>query len=388
MSDADRRLRHALAAAPEDRIVYDLTGIEEKYDALTRELPGVRIRFAMKACPIGEVLTALASQGCGFDAASPNEMTAALRAGAAASAVHYGNTVKSDSNLVLARDLGIQLFATDSLQDVAAIAEHAPGAGVFCRVTTSGRGALWGLSHKYGCSPGEAVTVLDSARAAGLVPAGLSVHVGSQQMTADAWHSAVADLAGVIAQLKARGIAIQHVNLGGGLPAQGYLDRQGRPPRPRLADMFAAIRAGMRTLQDVAGRPLEFVLEPGRYLVADHGAIRAHVTRLTVRDGRHWLYLSCGKFNGLYEMDQLQYRMVFPAHRGGGYVPAVVAGPTCDSDDAFSHEQPIPVPAAAASGDPVWLLSSGAYATSYMTLGFNGFDPLPYRAVRDDLVPA
>ena len=144
----------------------------------------------------------------------------------------------------------------------------------------------------------------------------------------------------------------------------------------------------MRELQRIAGRPLDFLAEPGRYLVADHGAVRAHVARLTVRDGRHWLYLSCGKFNGLYEMDQLQYRTVFPEHRGRGYVPAVLAGPSCDSDDAFSTEHPVLVPAAAASGDPVWLLSSGAYATSYLTVGFNGFDPLPYRVVRDTLVPA
>lgn len=108
--------------------------------------------------------------------------------------------------------------------------------------------------------------------------------------------------------------------------------------------------------------------------------------RLTERrqpDGEraHWLYLSCGKFNGLYEMDELCHRLVFPGHTEDEYVSAVVAGPTCDSDDAYGAHRP--VPKALASGDPVWVLSAGAYATSYMTQGFNGFGPLAHTVVHD-----
>jgi ornithine decarboxylase len=124
--------------------------------------------------------------------------------------------------------------------------------------------------------------------------------------------------------------------------------------------------------------------------VADHGAIRAHVSRLSTRqqltgERANWLYLSCGKFNGLYEMDQLQYDLVFPTHQDGEYIPAVIAGPTCDSDDAFRHDHNlVQVPRAVASGDPVWILSTGAYSVSYTTRGFNGFDPLPYTMVYGD----
>ncbi|AQS66970.1 type III PLP-dependent enzyme [Streptomyces pactum] len=382
--DVSAPLAAALAATTEDRLVYDLAGIERRYDTLRRELPGVRVRFAMKACPVDEVLTALARRGAGVDAASPGEVAQALRAGVPAGRVHYGNTVKSDRNIADAHRLGIRTFATDSPQDVAALAVHAPGARVFCRVATGGTGAVWGLSHKFGCPPGDAVHVMERAREAGLVPAGLSVHVGSQQMTGEAWHAALEDLGGTLRALGRRGIRVDHVNLGGGLPALGYRDRHGTPLDPPLDKIFAVIREGAAELRRIHGAPLDFVIEPGRHLVADHGAIRAHVARLTERRGadgepRYWLYLSCGKFNGLYEMDALQYRLVFPGHTDGPRVPAVVAGPTCDSDDAYCHEEAlVPVPAALASGDPVWVLSSGAYATSYTTLGFNGFAPLPY----------
>lgn len=377
-------LSAALAAATEDQLIFDLAGIEERYENLTRELPGVLVRFAMKTCSVDEVLGCLAAKGAGVDAASPGELRQALRAGVPVSRMHYGNTVKSDRNIAEAHRLGVRDFATDSLEDVAAVAAHAPGARVFCRLAVSGDGALWGLSNKFGCPPAEAVPVLEKAREEGLTPAGLSVHVGSQQMTADAWHSAFDRVAYTLTALKQRNMTLDHVNLGGGLPALGYLDRHGGPLDPPMDKIFTVIREGMEHLRGIHGDQLDFVMEPGRHLVADHGAIRAHVARLSQRrtpDGerQYWLYLSCGKFNGLYEMDALQYPLVFPSHPDGEYVPAVVAGPTCDSDDAYSHEHGlVQVPRGLASGDPVWVLSCGAYATSYTTLGFNGFDPLPY----------
>jgi ornithine decarboxylase len=374
-------LRSALAEATADRIVFDLAGIVDRHDDLLRELPGVDVRFAVKACPVDDVLGELARAGAGFDAASPNEIAQALRTGVPPDRVHYGNTIKSDQDIATAYRRGVRLFATDSLADVRAIAAHAPGSRVFCRLATPGTGALWGLTGKCGCSVPQAVEILTTARALGLIPAGLSLHVGSQQMTVGAWRDAFTELAGAITRLDALGIRLDHVNLGGGLPALGYLNREGVSLRPPLPAILGAIRDGMRQLRLVAAGPLDFVVEPGRHLVADQGAIRAHVVRLTERDGMPWLYLSCGRFNGLYELDQIQYRLEFPAHPTGPRVQARVAGPTCDSDDAFGPGSLVSVPAALASGDPVWIMSAGAYSVSYTTVGFNGFDPLPTVAI-------
>jgi ornithine decarboxylase len=236
--------------------------------------------------------------------------------------------------------------------------------------------------------------VLASARAQGLRPAGLSVHVGSQQMTPDGWRDALDRLAGVTAALGRRGIFLEYVNLGGGLPALGYRDEQGNPLVPPMDRIFATIRAGIERIRQASRTRLEFIIEPGRYLVADNGAIRAHVFRLSARqladgDRQYWLYLSCGKFNGLYEMDKLQFAMAFPAHDGAECVPAVIAGPTCDSDDAYDRDHSlVPVPRTLASGDPVLIGSCGAYSTSYTTLGFNGFSPLPHTFIRGDRAAA
>lgn len=248
-------MRAALEAADEDRIVFDLAGIEAQYDALLRELPDISVRFAMKACPVDEVLGRLAGKGSGFDAASPNEIAQALRTGVPVDRIHYGNTIKSDENIADAHRLGVRDFATDSLEDVAAIAAHAAGSRVFCRLATSGDGALWGLSRKFGCSATDAVLVMEAARSAGLTPSGLSVHVGSQQMTSEAWQDAFELLAGVLTELNRRGIFPDHINLGGGLPALGYLDSRGMPLDPPLDKIFAVIREGLQHLGAVSESP-------------------------------------------------------------------------------------------------------------------------------------
>ena len=165
------------------------------------------------------------------------------------------------------------------------------------------------------------------------------------------------------------------------------MDKTGKKLTPPVDDIFAAIRDGIKNIQQQAGYPIRFIMEPGRALVADQGVIRAHVTRLTEREQmngekQNWLYLSCGKFNGLYETDALQYRMIFPGNNETSQVSAIVAGPTCDSDDVFNSEQHlISIPKNLKSGDPVWLLSCGAYSTSYTTQGFNGFEPLAHHFI-------
>lgn len=388
------KMKNALLAAQEDQIVFDLEGVERKYDRLKKELPEVSVRFAIKSCPVDEVLRCLADRGAGFDAASPNEIEQAVSLGVSIDRIHYGNTIKSDRQIIEAVRFGIRDFATDSPEDVEAVAARTQNARVYCRLATDGDGALWGLSHKFGCSAANAVEILRKAGAKGATPAGLSIHVGSQQMQAGGWQRAFDRLAEVLLLLKAIGITPEYVNLGGGLPALGYVDTRGRPLIPRLDEIFAAIRSGMRRLRRIAGPGLDFIVEPGRYMVADQGAIRAHVSRLSTRQSlsgerQYWLYLSCGKFNGLYETDKLQYRLFFPTRPGRETVPAIIAGPTCDSDDTFLHEQgPVHVPKGLMSGDPVWILSCGAYSTSYMTQGFNGFKPLPLSFIRKTPAPA
>ena len=141
-------------------------------------------------------------------------------------------------------------FATDSLEDVAAIAAHAPGARVFCRLATNGDGALWGLSNKFGCSAADAVQVLEAARAAGPDTVG---PVRARRFPADdggAWHSAFESLADVLtgpgpARDRPGPCQSRRRSAGARIPRQV----RGRPLDPPMDKIFAVIREGMRYLQ-------------------------------------------------------------------------------------------------------------------------------------------
>ena len=148
----NENIRAALAASSDDRIVFDLAGIEATVRPLRRRTAGRLRPVRDEGLPGGRGARLPGGQGAGFDAASPNEIVQAISTGVPIGRMHYGNTIKSDWNIADAYRSGVRDFATDSVEDVTAIAAHAPGARVFCRLATSGDGALWGLSEKFGCS--------------------------------------------------------------------------------------------------------------------------------------------------------------------------------------------------------------------------------------------
>ena len=93
-------------------------------------------------------------------------------------------------------------------------------------------------------------------------------------------------------------------------------------------------------------------------------------------DAPRWVYLDIGKFNGLAEtMDEaIRYRI--ETIRTGDAVPAVLAGPTCDSVDVMYEKNPYPLPLDLKVGDKVWIFGTGAYTTTYSSVAFNGLPPL------------
>src|SRR3546814_7107711 len=111
--------------------------------------------------------------------------------------------------------LGVRLFAADGIPEVETIARAAPGARVFCRILCDGAGADWPLSRKFGCTAAHAPEVLEAAHRAGLVAAGISFHVGSQQRNTGAWDAAVASASAIFQIMAQRGIRLSLVNLGG-----------------------------------------------------------------------------------------------------------------------------------------------------------------------------
>src|ERR1700751_583974 len=146
------------------------------------------------------------------------ETHAALTAGATADRISYGNTIKKEREIAEAFQLGVTLFAVDCEAEVEKVARAAPASRVICRIHCDGSGAEWPLSRKFGCEPAYAADVLELAHKKGLVPYGISFHVGSQQHNVQAWDRALASTAAIFRTCAERGISLSIVNLGGGFP--------------------------------------------------------------------------------------------------------------------------------------------------------------------------
>ncbi len=352
-------------------LVVDVDVVERNYRALAAALDGVRVFYAVKANPAPEILARLVALGSAFDVASPGEIELVLAAGAAPDRISYGNTIKKEADIARAHGLGVGLFAFDSEAELLKIARAAPGARVFCRILTSGAGADWPLSKKFGCAPAMARDLLARARGLGVNPWGVSFHVGSQQKDPESWDAALAEAAGLFRDLEAVGVELGMVNLGGGFPAT-YRDAV-----PGTSAYGAAIMAAVRRR---FGNRLPFLIaEPGRGLVGNAGVIQSEVVLLARKgedDQRRWVYLDVGKFGGLAETMDEAIRYPISSHRTGAAEPVILAGPTCDSADVLYERSRYELPVDLAVGDRLEIGAAGAYTTTYAAVGFNGFEPL------------
>jgi len=361
-------------------LVMDLDVVAEAYETLRRYLPLAKIFYAVKANPAEDVLSMLRELGANFDVASRGEIDLVLDKGIVPERISFGNTIKKERDIAYAFDRGVQLFALDSEAELEKIARSAPGSRVFCRILVECGGAEWPLSRKFGCAPEMAIDLLKLARERGLDPYGVSFHVGSQQTNLSQWDSAIGQVAGMFSALAQCDINLRMVNIGGGFPAH-Y--------RGEVPEVQAYANAVMAAITRHFGNDLpEIVVEPGRSIVGDAGVIQSEVvliSRKAATDEKRWVYLDIGKFNGLAEtMDEsIKYRIRTPAD-GGAVGPTVLAGPTCDSADIMYERTEYQLPLDLKVGDKVELLSTGAYTSTYSSVGFNGFQPLRTYCIRSE----
>ena len=157
------------------------------------------------------------------------------------------------------------LFAFDSAEELEKLAEHAPGARVYCRILVENEGAEWPLSRKFGTTIESARDLMVRAGEMGLDPYGLSFHVGSQQTTTRAYEVAIAKVAMLFTDLTEAGVNLRMMNLGGGFPTR-YRD-----PVPEIDQFGDAI---MTSMTEHFGNALpEMLIEPGRFIVGDAGVV-------------------------------------------------------------------------------------------------------------------
>ena len=354
-------------------VVIDRQIIADAYDQLGTCFPFAKVYYAVKANPAVEIIELLRDKGSSFDIASIYELDKVMATGVGPERISYGNTIKKARDIRYFYEKGVRLFATDSEADLRNIAKAAPGSKIYVRILTEGStSADWPLSRKFGCQPDMALDLLILAKQLGLVPYGISFHVGSQQRDIDVWDAAIAKVKVIFERLKEEdGITLQMINMGGGFPAN-YIQRTN--------DLETYAAEITRFLKEDFGDDLpEIILEPGRSLIANAGILVSEVV-LVARKSRtaveRWVYADVGKFSGLIETMDESIKFPIWTEKKGEMEEVVIAGPTCDSADIMYEHYKYGLPLNLSSGDRLYWLSTGAYTTSYSAVEFNGFPPL------------
>ncbi len=352
-------------------LIIDLDVIKEKYLELTKDLPTATVYYAVKANPMPEVISLLNDLGSHFDIASRYELDLLLSLGVNPDRISYGNTIKKRTDIEYFHNKGVTLFVTDSIEDLLNISAGAPGAKVFFRLLTECTGSDWPLSKKFGSHPDMTYSLIIKARDLGLIPFGISFHVGSQQRDIGQWDEAIARCRYLFDSAKEIGIHLKMINLGGGFPAN-YLE----PTNPIIDYINEIQRFLSEDFKDAV--PILYI-EPGRSIAADSGVIVSEVIRVSKKSKNtpnRWVFLDVGTFGGLVETlnEAIKYPIFIDKH---GYEEEVIlAGPTCDSMDVLYEKYKYTMPSTISAGDPVFIFTTGAYTKTYSSVAFNGFPPL------------
>lgn len=326
-------------------------------------LPRVKPFYAVKSNSHPFILKTFADAGTGFDVASIHEMKTLLDMGVSPDRMVFANTVKTPEALKFAMANNIDLMTFDSEYELNKIARYAPNAKVLVRIKVPNVGSMVELSLKFGAEPPDAIPFLIKAIRFGLKPAGLSFHVGSQNIHIENYLDAL-EIASIIfkdAQLKQ--IPLEILDIGGGFPIK-HFDHE--------KDLFARTASSInKELNRLFPDNVQIIAEPGRVLCGPAGILVMKVIGKSIRNNKHWYYLDDGVYGSLsgivYDHCKYQYKVF----KKGVTQITTLAGPTCDSFDIISTSEELPE---LDIGDIVYVENIGAYSWATAT-NFNGLPP-------------
>ena len=319
------------------------------------------ICYAVKANSNIAVIATLARLGAGADVVSGGELKRALAAGVPASSIVFSGIGKTSDEMAAALKAGILQINVESeseLDDLAAVAgELGRTAPVAIRVNpdvdarTHDKITTGKAENKFGIDwPRARAAFARAAEIPALKPVGLAVHIGSQVTESGPFRDAFARLAGMAAQLRADGLGVESLDLGGGLGIP-----YGDDPVLSPAEYAAAVASALGDLD------CRLILEPGRVLVGNAGVLVTRV--LSVKEGisRTFCVVDAA-MNDLLRptLYGARHAIVPVVEAAAGAVPKEmeVVGPVCETGDTFGV---LPLPPALKPGDLLAIRTAGAY---------------------------
>jgi len=344
--------------------VYSAKAVRDAYRALDAAFEGRahRIHYALKANSTLALVRLLRELGSGADANSGGEIRVAERAGFSAADIVFTGVGKTADELAYAIARGIGTINAESAGEVDRIAARALALGRVASVAVRVNPDIDAGSHphistglrsnKFGVPVEEARAIYRERRDVGSIRfTGVHIHVGSQITSPGPLARAARTLVDLGEALRADGVPLEHLDLGGGLGI-AYDER-------RVLDAAAWAAA---VLPELRRTPLPILLEPGRAIVAAAGALVARVVDTkTYPGGRRFAVLDAGMTELMRPALYGAFHRIVPVGpvaEGAAVGPWDVVGPICESSDVFGQDRVLPE---LRVDDRVAVLDAGAY---------------------------
>ena len=352
--------------------VYSKAAMLDALAAYQRGFAGraAQICYAMKANSSLGVLQVFAQAGCGFDIVSGGELVRALAAGAEAEKIIFSGVGKTRAEMRQALTAGIGCFNVESEAELDVLSEVALAmnlrAPVSIRVnpnvdpkthpyiSTGLKGNKFGIAHE------DTLRIYQyAASLKGLQVVGIDCHIGSQITEATPYLDAMDRVLDLVAAIEAAGIALAHIDFGGGLGIDYQPDDS-----PPAADALWQLLLAKLDERGYGGKKL--MIEPGRSLVGNAGVCVTEVLYVKPGEQKNFCIIDAA-MNDLPRPALYQaFHAIVPltaAGEGAAAVPQArydVVGPVCESGDWIGHDRVLRV----AAGDLLAVLSAGAYCMS------------------------
>lgn len=349
--------------------IYSASQISERFQLFRQAFASrpYTVCYAVKANSSLAILRLLGRQGAGFDIVSGGELERVRRAYPhALKKVVFSGVGKQAWEIDAALKANILQFNVESEQELELLAERAKNLAIRARFALRVNPDVFAETHPYistGLSEHKFGIAITSARAIyrraakskWLEPYGVSVHIGSQIRKVDPFAAALERVTSLVAELRRDKHNIRTIDAGGGLG----IDYSDAPfDAPHQVERYAAALNNA-----LADEPAHLLLEPGRFLVAQAGAL---LTRVLVvkRNGTKTFIITDAAMNDLIRPALYHaHHEIVPVQqpKGKSTITADIVGPVCESGDFFARDRAI---AKVKPGDLVALLDAGAYGLS------------------------
>jgi diaminopimelate decarboxylase/aspartate kinase len=345
----------ALAAHGTPRYVYDLATVRERARSLTSSVAVDRCFYAIKANPHPAILKAIAGEGFGLECVSQGEFEHVFSAlpDFAPGRVLFTPSFAPRREYEAAFERGI-IVTLDNIEALQRWPEVFRGRTVWLRIDLGhGEGhhekvRTGGVAAKFGLPMTRFDAFIEEARKLGVRISGLHAHLGSGIEDPQHWRGVYAHLAGLADSVG----TIETIDIGGGLPI---------PYTPESPEFDLAMwRAGLEEIKSAYPR-YGLVIEPGRYLVAESGALLLAVTQVIEKDGVLRIGCDAG-MNALMRPAMYEaYHGIFNLSRldDGETATFDVVGPVCESSDVLGRGRTLPVDTT--EDDVMLVADAGAY---------------------------